>query len=69
MTPFPTATASSAALLGRLRRLLAIQAQRQGEMNRRGRRLVKNSIMATLEDCYNAGLGDEAADILREAAK
>ncbi len=67
MSHFPTAIAAPETLLNRLRHLITIQAQHQGEMNRAGIRLVRHSLMAAVGDCTEAGLGAEAAEILQGA--
>ena len=64
MTRFPTATASPAALLMRLRHIAFVQERRTRELNHAGNRLVQDSLAAAWDDCIQAGLAGPARVVM-----
>jgi hypothetical protein len=54
--------------LRRLERLLRLRRQHEHDLNRQGLRLIDRAVFAAYCDCRDAGAGDDARHVLREAA-
>ena len=64
MSEFPTVIATPNALLTRLRRASRMGERYKDEINEVGQRLVNYSLAAIWDDCVQAGLGDEAREVM-----
>jgi hypothetical protein len=53
--------------IARLRRLLRLRKQHEGELNEQGLRLLDRAIFSAYCDCRDAGLHDQAVALLEEA--
>ena len=68
--PTVTKTKSRASLRGvylrRLKRLLRLRREHNGDLNTQGIRLLDRSIFAAYCDCLDVGVGEKAREVLRE---
>ena len=53
--------------LRRLQRLVRLRRQHEGDLNKHGIRLLDRSIFAAYYECRDAGIGQEARQVLHEA--